>query len=100
MAKYRRIPKEIEAIQFKAEKYWDYVDNKESMNGEERFLNYVEFNGHLESRKGSFRLDPKEKGGLMYGSTIEDGDYIIIHEDSSIFIVAENAFKEVYEEVQ
>ena len=101
MAKYRRIPKEIEAIKFTPSQYWDYVDNKTLQNGEEKFLEHIVFHGHTDSRQGNFKLDPKEKNNLLYSpTTIEKGDYIILLDDNSIFVVDERAFKDVYEELQ
>lgn len=93
MAKYRRIPKEIEAIVFDKEEYFKFKQGKEVQDGLSEFFKKIEYFGHS-NNSGYFKIM-----GTSYNPTILEGDYLILNEDGSIFVLDEQAFKNVYEEI-
>ena len=94
MAKYRRIPKEIEAIVFHSEDYFEFKNGNKVENGKSDFFEKIEYSGH-ENKTGYFRIV-----GENYSPTVMENDYLILNEDGSVFVLDEKAFFNVYEEVQ
>jgi len=89
MAKFRRIPKEIDAIQF------DPVHFLSSERESNKFYDRIEYVGH-NNGSGYFKVDCQ---GYSEPVTITENDYLV-DMDGNFYVVDEQTFKSVYEEVQ
>ena len=89
MAKFRRIPKEVDAIQF------DPIFFLQRDKKENKFYDRIEYIGH-ENGSGYFKVDCQ---GYSEPVTITKDDYLI-DMDGNFYVVDEQTFKSVYEEIQ